>query len=111
LLFGSNFHARTQSSSDPRAGDFDGPRNEGHRRRFLLERLGAWGVKRIYGYPGDGINGILTALGRNPSMEFMQARHEELAALMACGHAKFSGEIGVCLATSGPGAIPTRWRC
>jgi len=72
---------------------------------FLLERLSQWGVKRIYGYPGDGINGIMGALGRNADMEFIQARHEELAAFMACAHAKFSGEIGVCLATSGPGAI------
>jgi pyruvate dehydrogenase (quinone) len=72
---------------------------------FLLERLQQWGVKRIYGYPGDGINGIMGALGRNRDMEFIQARHEELAAFMACAHAKFSGEIGVCLATSGPGAI------
>jgi pyruvate dehydrogenase (quinone) len=72
---------------------------------FLLKRLAAWGVDRIYGYPGDGINGILGALGRNPSMEFVQARHEELAALMACGHGKFSGRIGVCMATSGPGAV------
>ena len=72
---------------------------------FLLQRLSQWGVKRIYGYPGDGINGIMGALGRNKEMEFIQARHEELAAFMACAHAKFSGEIGVCLATSGPGAI------
>src|SRR6184192_1663226 len=72
---------------------------------FLLERLSQWGVKRIYGYPGDGINGIMGALGRNAEMEFIQARHEELAAFMACAHAKFAGEIGVCLATSGPGAI------
>ncbi len=72
---------------------------------FLLKRLSAWGVKRIYGYPGDGINGIMGALERNKDIEFIQARHEELAAFMACAHAKFSGEIGVCLATSGPGAI------
>src|SRR5919204_1482011 len=72
---------------------------------FLLQRLSQWGVKRIYGYPGDGINGIMGALGRNKEMEFIQARHEELAAFMACAHAKFAGEIGVCLATSGPGAI------
>src|SRR5204862_666305 len=72
---------------------------------FLLQRLSQWGVKRIYGYPGDGINGIMGALGRNREMEFIQARHEELAAFMACAHAKFAGEIGVCLATSGPGAI------
>ena len=73
---------------------------------FLLERLHAWGVRRIYGYPGDGINGILGALDRHrDEIEFVQARHEETAALMACGHAKFTGEAGVCLATSGPGAI------
>ncbi len=72
----------------------------------LLERLGAWGVRRIYGYPGDGINGIMGALGRaTDRFEFVQARHEEMAAFMACGHAKFTGEVGVCLATSGPGAI------
>ncbi len=72
----------------------------------LLDRLRAWGVQRIYGYPGDGINGILAALvraGNNP--QFIQARHEETAAFMACGQAKFTGDPGVCLATSGPGAI------
>ena len=63
---------------------------------FLLERLHAWGVRRIYGYPGDGINGILGALYRHRNeIEFVQARHEETAALMACGHAKFTGEAGV----------------
>lgn len=73
---------------------------------FVLKRLGAWGVKRIYGYPGDGINGVIGAFGhRDTGIEFVQTRHEELAAFMACAHAKFSGEIGVCLATSGPGAI------
>jgi pyruvate dehydrogenase (quinone) len=72
---------------------------------FLLERLAQWGVRRIYGYPGDGINGIMGAFGRAPGMKFVQARHEELAAFMACAHAKFTGEVGVCLATSGPGAI------
>ncbi len=73
---------------------------------FLLARLHAWGVRRIYGYPGDGINGILGALDRaREQIEFVQSRHEETAALMACGHAKFTGEPGVCLATSGPGAI------
>ncbi|HWH38508.1 MAG TPA: thiamine pyrophosphate-requiring protein [Usitatibacter sp.] len=72
---------------------------------FLLERLGAWQVRRIYGFPGDGINGIMGALGRQDAIDFVQARHEELAAFMACGHAKWTGEIGVCLATSGPGAI------
>lgn len=73
---------------------------------FLLQRLSAWGVKRIFGYPGDGINGLMGAMGRAGNMlEFVQARHEEMAALMACAHAKFSGEVGVCVATSGPGAI------
>src|SRR5689334_20080629 len=73
---------------------------------FLIARLAAWGVHRIYGYPGDGINGILGALDRaEDRIQFIQARHEELAAFMACAHAKFTGEIGVCLATSGPGAI------
>jgi len=72
---------------------------------FLLQRLSEWGVRRIFGYPGDGINGIVGALGRQDAIEFVQARHEELAAFMACAHAKFTGEVGVCLATSGPGAI------
>ncbi|HEX5314031.1 MAG TPA: thiamine pyrophosphate-requiring protein, partial [Gammaproteobacteria bacterium] len=73
---------------------------------FLLQRLGAWGVKRIFGFPGDGINGILGALNRaGDAFEFVQVRHEEMAAFMACAHAKFTGEVGVCLATSGPGAI------
>jgi pyruvate dehydrogenase (quinone) len=73
---------------------------------FMLKRLAAWGVRRIYGYPGDGINGIIGAFGRGQSgIEFFQVRHEELSAFMACAHAKFSGEVGVCLATSGPGAI------
>src|SRR5947209_10955114 len=72
---------------------------------FLIQRLSQWGVKRIYGYPGDGINGIMGALERHESMRFVQVRHEEMAAFMACAHAKFTGEVGVCLATSGPGAI------
>jgi len=73
---------------------------------FLLERLSAWDVRRIYGYPGDGINGLLGALNRaGDRFEFVQARHEEMAAFMACAHAKFTGEVGVCLATSGPGAV------
>src|SRR5213592_1997880 len=73
---------------------------------FLLKRLSAWGIKRIYGYPGDGINGILGGLERNKELfEFVQIRHEEMAAFMATAHAKFTGEVGVCLATSGPGAI------
>jgi len=73
---------------------------------YLLKRLSAWGVKRIYGYPGDGINGILGGLERHQDLfEFVQVRHEEMAAFMATAHAKFTGEVGVCLATSGPGAI------
>src|SRR5579859_7517616 len=75
---------------------------------YLLERLTTWGIKRIYGYPGDGINGILGAFGRSSNgkrPEFVQVRHEEMAAFMACAHAKFTGEVGVCLATSGPGAV------
>jgi pyruvate dehydrogenase (quinone) len=73
---------------------------------FLVHRLSEWGVRRIYGYPGDGINGIMGALARaDDRMEFVQVRHEEMSAFMACGHAKFTGEVGVCLATSGPGAI------
>src|SRR6201999_2554136 len=73
---------------------------------FILERLRDWGVHRIYGYPGDGINAMLGALDRaDGDPEFIQVRHEEMAAFMACGHAKFTDEVGVCLATSGPGAI------
>jgi pyruvate dehydrogenase (quinone) len=73
---------------------------------FVVERLSAWGVKRIYGYPGDGINGVMGALDRaQETMHFTQVRHEEMAAFMACAHAKYTGEVGVCLATSGPGAI------
>jgi pyruvate dehydrogenase (quinone) len=73
---------------------------------FILKRLTEWGVHRIYGYPGDGINAFLGALDRaDGDPEFIQVRHEEMAAFMACGHAKFTGEVGVCIATSGPGAI------
>jgi len=73
---------------------------------FILERLTNWGVRRIYGYPGDGINAFLGAFDRaDGDPEFIQVRHEEMAAFMACGHAKFTGEVGVCIATSGPGAI------
>jgi pyruvate dehydrogenase (quinone) len=73
---------------------------------YILERLRAWDIHRIYGYPGDGINALLGALDRaGGDPELIQVRHEEMAAFMACGHAKFTGEVGVCLATSGPGAI------
>jgi pyruvate dehydrogenase (quinone) len=72
---------------------------------FIVERLHAWGVRRIYGYPGDGINGVFGALNRaKGKIEFVQVRHEEMAAFMAAAHAKFTGELGVCIATSGPGA-------
>jgi pyruvate dehydrogenase (quinone) len=79
-----------------------------HVSDFVLGRLREWGVHRIYGYPGDGINGFLGALDRaDGDPEFIQARHEEMAAFMACGHGKFAGPdaVGVCMATSGPGAI------
>ncbi len=72
---------------------------------FLVERLHAWGVRRIFGYPGDGINGVFGALNRaRGKIQFIQARHEEMAAFMASAYAKFTGELGVCIATSGPGA-------
>ena len=72
----------------------------------LVARLTQWGVTRVYAYPGDGINGILGALRRaGDTPEFIQVRHEEQAAFMACAHAKYTGEVGVCMATSGPGAI------
>jgi pyruvate dehydrogenase (quinone) len=72
---------------------------------FFVERLYDWGVRTIFGYPGDGINGVLGALNRTEhKIRFIQVRHEEMAAFMASAHAKFSGEIGVCLSTGGPGA-------
>ena len=72
---------------------------------FFWDRLHQWGVRRIFGYPGDGINGLLGSLQRaGDRFEFVQVRHEEMAAFMASAHAKFTGELGVCLATSGPGA-------
>src|SRR4051794_12800891 len=74
---------------------------------YMLGRLrDDWGVERIYGYPGDGISGLMGAfqeLGGRP--EFIQVRHEVIASFAACAHAKFTGEVGVCVATSGPGAI------
>src|ERR1051326_8100696 len=73
---------------------------------YLIQRLATWGVSRVYGYPGDGINGIMGALERaQDRVRFVQVRHEEMAAFMACAHAKFTGDVGVCVATSGPGAI------
>jgi len=73
---------------------------------FMLERFADWGVKRIYGYPGDGINGLLGAFHDvGERVEFVQVRHEEIAAFAATAHAKFTPEPGVCMATSGPGAV------
>ena len=73
---------------------------------FLIQRLNEWGIKRIYGFPGDGINGIIGAIGRaGEKVDYVQVRHEEMSAFMACAHSKFTGEVGVCLATSGPGAV------
>jgi len=73
---------------------------------FVLARLFDWGVRRVFAYPGDGINGLLGAFAHAENeLDFVQVRHEEMAAFMACAHAKFTGEIGVCMATSGPGAI------
>jgi pyruvate dehydrogenase (quinone) len=72
----------------------------------MLTRLSEWGVNRIYGYPGDGINGILGAFHEvGDKVEFVQCRHEEIAAFAACAHAKLTGDVGICLATSGPGAV------
>ena len=71
---------------------------------FLVDRLKTWDVKRIFGYSGDGINGVIGALQRDGGIEFVQPRHEEMGAFMAVAHAKFTGELGVCLATGGPGA-------
>src|ERR671938_231977 len=74
--------------------------------QFILERLAEWGVERIYGYPGDGINGLLGAFHEaGDRIEFIQTRHEETASFAATAHAKFTGEVGVCMATSGPGAV------
>lgn len=75
---------------------------------YLLDRLSIWGIERIYGYPGDGINGLMGAFTRSSNgkrPDFIQVRHEEMAAFMACAHAKFTGQVGVCMATSGPGAV------
>src|SRR5437868_13333461 len=72
----------------------------------LVDRLLDWNVDTVFGIPGDGINGIMEALRqRQDRIRFVQVRHEESAAFMACGHAKFTGRLGVCLATSGPGGI------
>src|SRR5688572_4070928 len=73
---------------------------------ILVETLIAWGVDTVFGMPGDGINGVMEALrARQDRIRFVQVRHEEAAALAACGYAKWTGRLGVCLATSGPGGI------
>jgi len=73
---------------------------------FIVDRMYQWGVRRVFGYPGDGINGVMESLRKSEDkIDFIQVRHEEMAAFMACAHAKFTGETGVCIATSGPGAI------
>ena len=73
---------------------------------FVWQRLGEWGLKRVYGYPGDGVGGLDVALEKaKDRMEYVQVRHEEMAAFMASAHAKFTGQVGLCYATSGPGAI------
>src|SRR6201992_3715605 len=72
----------------------------------LVEKLIDWGVDTIFGLPGDGINGVMEALRKNQEkIRFIHVRHEESAAFMACGYAKFTGRLGVCLSTSGPGGI------
>src|SRR5665213_1152794 len=77
----------------------------------LAERLIEWGVDTIFGFPGDGINGIFEALRtRQDKLRFIQVRHEEAAAFAACGYAKYTGRLGVCLATSGPGRNPPSQR-
>lgn len=73
---------------------------------FIVQRLSEWGISRIFGYPGDGINPLLSAINRSDKLlEFIQTRHENMASFMACAHAKFTGDIGVCMSTAGPGAI------
>src|SRR6201987_6578659 len=73
---------------------------------FFWTRLHEWGVRCVFGYPGDGINGLLGGLQRlgEDKIRFIQVRHEEMAAFMASAYAKFTGELGVCIASSGPGA-------
>src|SRR5690349_8158925 len=74
--------------------------------QVLISRLADWGIDTVFGIPGDGINGIMEALRkRKDDVRFIQVRHEEAAALAACGYAKWTGKIGCCLATSGPGGI------
>ena len=73
---------------------------------YMLSRLTEWGVKRVFGYPGDGINGLMGAWHEHEDeLDFIQCRHEEIAAFAATAEAKVTGDVGVCMATSGPGAI------
>ena len=73
---------------------------------FVWRRVNEWGIKRVYGYPGDGVGGLDVALEKaKANLQYIQVRHEEMAAFMASAHAKFTGEVGLCYATSGPGAI------
>ena len=73
---------------------------------FVWRRVHEWGIKRVYGYPGDGVGGLDVALEKaKDKLQYVQVRHEEMAAFMASAHAKFTGEVGLCYATSGPGAI------
>src|SRR5437867_7136856 len=73
---------------------------------ILVENIIDWGVDTVFGLPGDGINGIMEALRtRQDKVRFIQVRHEEAAAFMACAYAKYTGKLGCCLATSGPGGI------
>src|ERR671915_1494077 len=73
---------------------------------ILIDAIHDWGVDVVFGMPGDGINGIMEALRkRADKIRFVQVRHEEAAAFMACGYAKYTGKLGVCLATSGPGGL------
>jgi pyruvate dehydrogenase (quinone) len=93
----------TRSGRDTDPGEGDMSQTVGD---HLLARLREWGVEQVFAYPGDGINGIVVAFGEaDDSPRFVQTRHEEMAAFAAVGYAKFSGKVGVCLATSGPGAI------
>src|ERR1700679_2565700 len=73
---------------------------------FVWHRVQEWGIKRVYGYPGDGVGGLDVALEKvKDSLQYIEVRHEQMAAFMASGHAKFTGQVGLCYATSGPGAI------
>ena len=86
--------------------NWEGVHHGQNRRRHARETLIDWGVDTIFGLPGDGINGIMEALRtRQDKIRFVQVRHEEAAAFVACGYAKYTGRLGVCLATSGPGGI------